>query len=78
MHLPCRHEKGVSSSTVVARAVLHEFSAPLLNEVQLVLQVGLLWISPARRVQLGAHAAMAHQFYEPLAGGAGQLLQTLV
>ncbi|KQO15620.1 hypothetical protein ASF16_16945 [Acidovorax sp. Leaf78] len=78
MHLPRRYKKGVASSAAVAGSVLHEFSAPALDEVQLVLRVGLLRVLAPGRIQLGAHAAMAQEFHEPLSGRAGQLLQTLI
>ena len=59
-------------------AVLHEFSASLQDEVQLVLGVGLLRVRATRRVQLGAHTAVAQQLDKPLPGRAGQLFQSVV
>ena len=59
------HKKGVSSCKVVAGFALHEFSAPALDEIQLVLGVGLLRVVAAWRIQLRTHAAVAQEFHEP-------------
>jgi hypothetical protein len=75
--LPRKHKKSISGCKPMARFALHEFSAPALDEIQLVLCVGLLEIHAARRIKLSPHAAVAQEFREALATGAGQPLQSL-
>ena len=66
MVLSRRYKKGVSGREVVAGFTLHEFSAPTLDEIQLVLRVRLLRVVAAWRIQLRSHAAVAQDFHEPL------------
>lgn len=66
MVLSRRYKKGISGREVVAGFTLHEFSAPTLDEIQLVLRVRLLRVVAAWRIQLRSHAAAAQDFHEPL------------
>jgi hypothetical protein len=76
VHLPRWYKKSVPRLKAVTGVALHKLALAALDEIQLVLRMGLLRVLAARRIQLGAHAAMRHQRCKAFAVWAGQLPQS--
>lgn len=77
MHLPRRYKKRIARLEVVALVALQKIAVTAVDEVQLILRVGLLRVVATRGIQLGAHTAMGQDHGKTFARRAWQVLQSL-